>query len=93
MLKNVKNKKKKPSTSKALIGVHDLYNHGEWVTILEEPLNSTGYGHWSNYDSRKRQTDKENEHCGALIFSHDSGMDVVSCESKFSYICELQISP
>ncbi|KAJ8665119.1 hypothetical protein QAD02_006781 [Eretmocerus hayati] len=72
-----------------LIGFHDLYNEGQFVTILGEPLEEAGYNKWSklwpgvpdNIDNNQTQN------CGAL--ARDGGLDDVLCTVKLGFICEI----
>ncbi|XP_020277552.1 hemolymph lipopolysaccharide-binding protein-like [Pseudomyrmex gracilis] len=76
-----------PYTNEALLGVHDLYKEGEWVTILGDSLAKAGYNKWSNKWGGQPDNGEGKQHCGALV--KDGGMDDVACEVSFPFFCEL----
>ncbi|PSN38146.1 hypothetical protein C0J52_23786 [Blattella germanica] len=64
------------------IGVHSLFQEGEFLTIFGEPLEKTGFAKWhpgqpDNY--------KGNEHC--VAFSKGALSDI-HCNGNYYYICE-----
>lgn len=71
----------------ALLGVHDLYKEGEWVSILGDSLAKTGYNKWSNKWGGQPDNGGGKQHCGALV--KDGGMDDIACEVPFPFFCEL----
>lgn len=81
------------NTEEAYIGIHDLYQEGDWVTIFGEPLGKTGFAHWSpTYFGGQPDNLGGNQNCGAVISVQGGGMDDVFCHDKFAYICELPVS-
>lgn len=79
------------NTDQALLGIHDLYREGDWVTIFGEPVTSTGYAGWSaTYFGGQPDNYGGNQNCGAVI--NQGGLDDVFCYDKFAYFCELPIS-
>lgn len=79
------------NTEQAVLGIHDLYTEGDWVTIFGEPLDKTGYAHFSpTYVGGQPDNFRGNQNCGALI--NQGGMDDVFCHDKFAYFCELPLT-
>ena len=75
----------------ALVGIHDLYKEGEWVTIFGESVYATGYSHWSpTYWNGQPDNYGGNQNCGAVL--DQGGMDDVFCHDKFAFFCELPIT-
>lgn len=68
----------------AWFGIHDLYEEGDWNTIMDEPLETAGYSNW-----RPNQPDNYNgkQHCG--VFLKDGGIDDVECSATYSFFCEI----
>lgn len=74
----------------AWLGIHDLYQEGEWVTIEGDPLEETGYTGWTTKLTQfPNQPDNfgGNQNCGLLIV--EGGMDDVYCNDVNSYFCEM----
>ncbi|TGZ48335.1 Hemolymph lipopolysaccharide-binding protein [Temnothorax longispinosus] len=73
---------------RAWLGVHDLYEEGDWNTIMDEPLEATGFSKWSlNYENAPDKY-KEN-HCGSLL--DNGGMDNVKCTLAVAFFCEITV--
>ena len=78
------------NTEEAYVGIHDLYQEGEWVTIFGEPLASTGYASWSpTYWGGQPDNMQGRQNCGAVLTI--GGMDDVYCLDKFAFFCELAL--
>lgn len=75
------------STDEAFIGTHDLYNEGEWVTILGDSLHKSGYAKWSEQWGGQPDNGGGVQHCGALL--KDGGMDDVNCGIRYPFFCEI----
>ncbi|XP_066586298.1 hemolymph lipopolysaccharide-binding protein-like [Prorops nasuta] len=71
----------------ALLGIHDLYTEGDWVTVLGESLGKTGYTVWSDKWGGQPDNGGGKQNCGALL--KDGGMDDVACSVAFPFFCEL----
>lgn len=77
------------NNDQALIGIHDLYEEGDWVTIFGEPFTSLGYATWSAWGNQP-DNDNGNQNCAALRRVGD--IDDVNCNDKYAYFCELPVS-
>ncbi|CAB0037195.1 unnamed protein product [Trichogramma brassicae] len=85
-IKNVVN------VEEAFIGIHDLFQQGEWVTVFGESLYATGYSAWSaTYWNGQPDNFGGSQHCGAVL--RQGGMDDVHCLHKFAFFCELPPKP
>ncbi|CAL1675814.1 unnamed protein product [Lasius platythorax] len=73
----------------AFLGIHDLYKEGEWVTLLGDSLAKTGYTRWSDKWGGQPDNGGGKQHCGALM--KEGGMDDVSCDVPFPFLCELPL--
>lgn len=69
----------------AYIGVHDLYEEGEWVTVFGKLFSKTGY----NLKGAKTASDLgKNLSCVALTTKDLYSLTVHDCKVKLAYICE-----
>lgn len=76
----------------AFIGIHDQFEEGDWITVMDESINKTGYIRWQEglpnnyqfYDGTEVDAD-----CGTI---NDKGefLDVY-CGKKYRYFCELPL--
>ncbi|KAJ8680983.1 hypothetical protein QAD02_016770 [Eretmocerus hayati] len=79
------------------VGFHDLFQEREFVTVLDEPLDKTGYNTWTREwggqpdNGKQPRRSEKSQDCGAL--SHDGGLDDVGCSWKLGFICEIPIEP
>ncbi|KAG7208112.1 hypothetical protein KM043_009684 [Ampulex compressa] len=73
----------------ALIGIHDLYGEGDWVTVLGDSLAKTGYTRWSDKWGGQPDNGGGWQNCGA--FMKEGGLDDVACDVAFPFFCELPI--
>ncbi|XP_011341207.1 hemolymph lipopolysaccharide-binding protein-like [Ooceraea biroi] len=75
--------------STAWLGLHDLYQEGDWVTILDEPIENTGYTRWSTkwFPVVNPNNAGGNQNCATLIFPEE-GMDDVYCGHSVPFFCE-----
>lgn len=66
------------------LGIHDMYEEGDWNTIIDESLETAGYSKW-----RPSQPDNYNQkqHCGILL--KEGGMDDLECSSINAFFCEI----
>ncbi|XP_069688172.1 hemolymph lipopolysaccharide-binding protein-like isoform X1 [Periplaneta americana] len=67
----------------AHIGFNDLKTKGQYVTIFNQPLNSTGYEKWEPGDPNAPDI----EFCGAASRSASTLADI-ECDLKLAFICE-----
>lgn len=79
------------NTEEALLGIHDLYNEGEWITIFGDTIYNNGFYHWSpTYFGGQPDNYGGGQNCGAII--NQGGMDDVNCLDKFAFFCEMPIA-
>ncbi|XP_011862802.1 PREDICTED: hemolymph lipopolysaccharide-binding protein-like [Vollenhovia emeryi] len=71
----------------AWLGLHDLYEEGDWVTVMDQPIENTGYTAWTNKWSNVPDNAGGNQHCAVLI--KEEGMDDVQCNSMHYFFCEI----
>ncbi|XP_069688168.1 hemolymph lipopolysaccharide-binding protein-like isoform X2 [Periplaneta americana] len=67
----------------AHIGFNDLKTKGQYVTIFNQPLKSTGYNKWEP----GQPTHPDTEFCGASS-RRASTLGDVGCDVKLAFICE-----
>jgi len=72
------------SIDRTWLGVHDLYEEGDWVTVNNEALEDTGYVKWHGNEPNNWGGD---QNCGALI--KEGGMDDVECNTVYFFFCEI----
>ncbi|XP_014209586.1 hemolymph lipopolysaccharide-binding protein-like [Copidosoma floridanum] len=71
----------------ALLGIHDMFQEGEWLTVFGQSIYITGYSNWSPiFFGGQPDNYLGNQNCGSLIKS--GGMDDVNCREKFAFFCE-----
>ncbi|XP_014472640.1 PREDICTED: hemolymph lipopolysaccharide-binding protein-like [Dinoponera quadriceps] len=72
----------------AWLGVHDLYEEGDWNTILDEPMESSGYAKWTTkFDEQQPNNYGGKQHCGLLL--KEGGMNDAECTDGVAFICEI----
>ncbi|KAL6262439.1 hypothetical protein P5V15_007524 [Pogonomyrmex californicus] len=76
--------------SLAWLGVHDLYEEGDWNTIMDESLEATGYSKWTSKIANLPDNYNGKQHCGALL--KDGGMDDLECTVALAFFCEITFS-
>ncbi|XP_023724386.1 hemolymph lipopolysaccharide-binding protein isoform X3 [Cryptotermes secundus] len=75
----------------AFVGFHDLYNEGQYLTIFDEPLNSSGFYRWvvgqpDNWGGNDRSP---GEDCGSI--HTNGGLNDLTCTAKVPFICEQEL--
>ncbi|KMQ90804.1 hemolymph lipopolysaccharide-binding protein [Lasius niger] len=76
--------------NQAWLGVHDLYEEGDWNTIMDETLEATGYSKWKDASEPNNLDGKQ--HCGVLLKDGNSGitgMDDLDCAAANAFFCEI----
>lgn len=73
--------------TQAWLGVHDLYDEGDWVTIMDDPLEATGYSKWTTKIPNEPDNYGGKQHCGLLL--KDGGMDDLECTAANAFFCEI----
>ncbi|XP_049851104.1 hemolymph lipopolysaccharide-binding protein-like [Schistocerca gregaria] len=78
--------KHKQLDSWAFIGFHDENKEGEYITIFDEPLHTTGYTKWGSGQPDNYQN---NEDCGSV--DHEGRLNDYPCGAKAPFICECEL--
>ncbi|XP_069694778.1 hemolymph lipopolysaccharide-binding protein-like [Periplaneta americana] len=68
-----------------LLGFHDRFVEGEFVTIFGKPLGSTGFIRWHENEPNN----DGDEDCGSMY--PDGGLNDLPCSQKQPFICEREI--
>lgn len=70
---------------KVFIGIHDMFDEGEWVTVLDDSISTAGFTGWS--DRWYGQPDNYGgQNCGTLL--DDGDLDDEKCSKKLAFICK-----
>lgn len=75
--------------SQAWLGVHDLYEEGDWNTVMDDPLEATGYSKWTSKFANQPDNFNGRQHCGVLI--KEGGMDDLGCDTAVAFFCEITL--
>ncbi|XP_011699775.1 PREDICTED: hemolymph lipopolysaccharide-binding protein isoform X1 [Wasmannia auropunctata] len=75
--------------TQAWLGVHDLYEEGDWNTIMDEPLEAAGYSKWTLKIANEPDNYGGKQNCGALL--KDGGMDDIECTVAVAFFCEIAL--
>ncbi|XP_019887929.1 hemolymph lipopolysaccharide-binding protein-like [Ooceraea biroi] len=79
----------------AWLGIHDLYEEGDWVTVKGEPLGSTGYTSWITLFGQYPQPNNGGgtEHCATLAIEGGRvGMNDLTCNAwNLPFFCEITV--
>ena len=70
------------------MGYHELFQTGDWVTVLDEPLDTIGYKPWTK---GKPNVAKYDEHCGSYMAWHDHGNDR-NCNTELPFFREVRLN-
>lgn len=68
------------------LGIHDIYEEGDWNTIMDEPLEATGYSKWKS-DSPNNLNNNRN--CGLLLKESEIGLNDQDCTVEYPFFCEI----
>lgn len=71
----------------AWLGVHDQFEEGDWTTVLDEPMESSGYSRWTSKFSNLPDNWGGKQHCGLL--QKEGGMDDYDCPTQHPFFCEI----
>ncbi|XP_054001320.1 hemolymph lipopolysaccharide-binding protein-like [Hylaeus anthracinus] len=74
---------------RAFVGIHDLYEEGEWLTVASESLEATGFERWSTNWPNLPDNLGGRQNCGVLEKS--GGYDDIDCDATLPYICEISL--
>ncbi|XP_043492817.1 hemolymph lipopolysaccharide-binding protein-like [Polistes fuscatus] len=70
-----------------LLGIHDLYTEGDWVTIQGDSLAKSGYNAWTDKWGGQPDNGGGIQNCGAML--DDGKLDDVACNVPFAFFCEI----
>ncbi|XP_072748004.1 hemolymph lipopolysaccharide-binding protein-like [Anoplolepis gracilipes] len=72
----------------AWLGIHDLFEEGDWNTIMDESLEAMGFSKWM-FGEKLNVPDNTNgkEHCGVIMT--DGGMNDRECTHAKAFFCEI----
>lgn len=75
--------------SEAWLGIHDLFEEGDWNTIMDESLEATGFSKWTTSLPDLNVPDNFNsgQHCGVLMT--DGGMNDRECDHAKAFFCKI----
>ncbi|XP_014487787.1 PREDICTED: hemolymph lipopolysaccharide-binding protein-like [Dinoponera quadriceps] len=73
----------------AYVGLHDLYEEGDWVTVTDEPFESTGYTRWTTTFANLPDNFGGSQNCG--VIREEGGLDDVHCGLTHSFFCEITL--
>lgn len=82
---------RKKNVSQAWIGLHDQFEEGEFVTVLDEELKNIGYANWTTIYNKVEPDNDNNQDCVNIV-KEDGGMDDNWCVANFSYICKINFT-
>ncbi|XP_069671381.1 hemolymph lipopolysaccharide-binding protein-like [Periplaneta americana] len=69
----------------AFIGLSDMRSEGEWTTVLDQPLHTTGYSQWAP----NQPTNGTNDDCG--LIGRNGLMYDVACDHLLAFFCEKEL--
>lgn len=70
----------------AWVGIHDLFQEGEWITIDNVPIEKTAFK-WTTSFPNQPDNYLGHQNCGLLLA--EGGLDDEDCNHVFSYFCEM----
>ncbi|XP_043283192.1 hemolymph lipopolysaccharide-binding protein-like [Venturia canescens] len=76
------------SIEDAWVGLHDKFEEGDWVTVTDEPLASTGWAKWSKIFPNNPDNYKGSQHCARIVKNAD-GMDDDNCDIAKPFLCKI----
>lgn len=77
------------NVKRAWLGLHDLYQEGDWTTIRDEPLQNLGYAKWTNkFSIPQPDNHGGNQNCACLV---EGGMDDRECSAEVQFFCEISL--
>jgi hypothetical protein len=74
------------------IGFHDLYNEGQYLTVFDEPLSSSGFYRWASSnqpDNAGGNDTMPGEDCGSM--HTNGGLNDLHCSARVPFICEQEL--
>lgn len=73
----------------AWLGIHDLFEEGDWNTVMDESLEATGFSKWTMAFDGINMPDNKNgaQHCGVLITN--GGLNDRECYDAKAFFCEI----
>lgn len=76
--------------NEGLLGIHDLYAEGEWVSIQGDSLEKTGYSAWTDKWGGQPDNAGGIQNCGVLVVE-DGKLDDVACNIPLAFFCEIPL--
>lgn len=73
----------------AWIGIHDLFEEGDWITLTGESLEKAGFDTWSTLWPNEPDNLGGSQNCG--VVRKEGSIDDVVCSLHHPYICEIDI--
>lgn len=73
--------------AQAWLGIHDLYEEGDWSTILDEPMEAAGFTKWNTRIPNEPDNAGGKQHCGQLM--KEGGLDDIDCAVVNPFFCEI----
>ncbi|XP_014480342.1 PREDICTED: hemolymph lipopolysaccharide-binding protein-like [Dinoponera quadriceps] len=71
------------------VGLHDLYEEGDWVTVTDEPFGSTGYTRWTTKFANLPDNLGGAQNCAVIRV--EGGLDDITCWSTEGFFCEITL--
>ncbi|XP_034941160.1 uncharacterized protein [Chelonus insularis] len=68
------------------IGVHNMFDQNEWISVLDTPIEETGYIKWSG----NKQIDSKKAHCGVLVKKTRQIIHEM-CDNAHVFVCKISI--
>ncbi|KAJ8681206.1 hypothetical protein QAD02_016993 [Eretmocerus hayati] len=79
---------------RVLIGFHDMYRDGNFVTLFDDSLEKAGYNtwttQWGGQPDNTHRGDGRVQNCGTL--ADDGGLDDIDCTWQHGFICEIPMT-
>lgn len=73
----------------AWLGLHDFYKKGDWVTVTDKTLKTTGYIKWAAKYANEPESDANRQNCATLIT--EGGMNKEQCDILVPFFCEISV--
>lgn len=71
------------------VGVHDIFEEGDWITVTGESMERAGYEKWSTTWPNQPDNYKGAQNCGRL--EQIGGIDDDECRFPYPFICEIDV--
>ncbi|XP_014482431.1 PREDICTED: hemolymph lipopolysaccharide-binding protein-like isoform X2 [Dinoponera quadriceps] len=74
--------------NEAWVGLHDIFEEGDWVTVTDEAFENTGYT-WTPTIANLPDNYGGSQNCGVIL--KEGGLDDVNCAWTHSFFCEITL--